>query len=290
MKSVVLATCLRKLGLQPSDMLLEAALAARGLTVSAHPWNGPFEPFRRADLVVIRSTWDYVDAAERFSQFIDRLGAEAKKTVNPPALMKWNLNKTYLLDLGRKGATPPPTAVAEPTAEAIREAMGRLKLDEAVVKPVIGASAAGLSLVEADDWARLERAAKAVGGLALVQPLIPEIRTLGETSLVFFAGEFSHALLKKPKPGSILVQEEHGGATALTSAPPWAIEEGRRILALLPEKPVYARVDWAPKRGGAPDGGLWLMEVELIEPELFLVHDPAAAGRFADALMRELKD
>lgn len=288
MKTVALATCLEKPGLQPSDLLLAAALDARGVKAAPHPWNGPFAPFASADLVVVRSTWDYVPVADRFAGWIERLEAEAQAVANAPRLMRWNLHKTYLLDLAARGAPLPPTEIAEPGAEAIGAAMARLGVNEAVVKPVIGGGAHGLSIARRSDPASLTNAAAKVAGMALVQPLIPEIRTVGETSLVYFAGEFSHAVVKRPKPGSILVQEERGGSTEPTRAPLTAIDEGRRILALLPEKPLYARVDVVLRDAARLDGALWLMEVEVIEPELFLIHDRGAAGRLADALVRVL--
>ena len=102
--------------------------------------------------------------------------------------MRWNLHKTYLLDLAARGAPLAPTAIAEPHAEALLDAVDRLGLDEAVVKPVVGGGAAGISIVRIDDPVSFKRAAGKVGGMALVQPLIAEIETAGETSLVFFGG------------------------------------------------------------------------------------------------------
>ena len=289
MPDVAIATCLEKPGLQPSEQLLAAALDARGVRASPHPWNGPFEPFVRADLTIVRSTWDYVPVAERFARWIERLEREAPRVANPPRLMRWNLHKTYLLDLAAKGAPLPPTAIAEPGAEAILDAVDRLGLDEAVVKPVVGASARGFSLVAIDDPQSFRNAAARAGGLALVQPVIRAIESAGETSLVYFAGEFSHALLKRPKQGSLLVQEEHGGTTAATRVSPEIVAAGGRILAMLPEPALYARIDVVLTDAARLDGGLLLMEVEVIEPELFLTHDRGAAGRFADAALRELK-
>jgi hypothetical protein len=285
---ILLATCLEKPELQPGDALLAEALARRGGGVETAPWNGPFEPFARADLVVIRSTWDYARNVKAFRDFIAALRDRRIRTVNPPALMLWNLEKTYLLELGRKGAPLPATKLAPATRDGLLGAMSSLGLDEAVAKPVIGATASGLSILRRDDPAGLDAAAEKLGFDALVQPLIADIRTIGETSLIYFGGAFSHAVIKRPAGGSILVQEEHGGATRAAPPPAWAIGEGARILALLPERPVYARVDVVIHGGASLDGRLSLMEVELIEPELFLTHRPEAASRFADVLLNQL--
>jgi len=283
---IVLATCRKYPELQPSDRLLAHALERGGAHVAAAPWNGPFEPFAAADLVVIRSTWDYPEAADAFRSWLRRFGA-APRVANPPGLMLWNLDKSYLLSLAASGAPMPATAQSDGDAAAILATMGALGLAEAVVKPVIGASARGVSIVRRDDPATIDSAAAKLKGGALVQALIPEIRTAGETSLIYFGGDYSHAVVKRPFPGSILVQEEHGGRTEIVWPPEWAVEDGLRLLAMLPERPVYARID-VVLRAEELDARLALMEVELIEPELFLTHDAAAAERFAAALMREL--
>lgn len=289
MLKVILATSLKEPGLQPSDRLFADALRARGVDVAPAPWNGPFAPFAEADAVVARSTWDYPFHPGAFARFIDRLGREARRAFNAPALMAWNLDKAYLLALAGSGVSLPPTALADPEPGAIAAAMDGLGLKTAVVKRRVSGGAIGLSLVRRDDPAGLDAAAQALEGPGLVQALIPEIATVGETSLIYFAGRFSHAVEKRPKPGSILVQIAHGGSAEATVAPPAAIEAGRRILDLLPAPALYARVDVVLKDGARLDAGLTLMEVEVIEPELFLTLAPDAADRFADALLAELK-
>ena len=151
------------------------------------------------------------------------------------------------------------------------------------VKPIFGATASGLSLVRRDGEASIDRAAGHLGFPGLVQAVVPEIKTLGETSLIYFAGAFSHAVTKTPQPGSILSQPDFGGRVEAVAPPARAIEAARRLLDLLPEPAHYARVDVV-----ILDDGLRLMEVELIEPELFLTHDDDAAGRLAELLMQEL--
>jgi len=285
MKSIVLATCNRLPGLQRGDELLATELAARGACVSHAPWNGPFAPFEDVDLIVVRSTWDYAAQPAAFADWLDRIGKGRAHIVNSPALMRWNMDKTYLLDLAAKGASLAPTRRVSPDASSIAAGMAALGLEEAVVKPVFGAGASGLSIVRRAEPATIERAAERLGYDGLLQPLIQEIRTAGETSLIFVGEAFSHAVIKRAQPGSILIQAEYGGTVAPAFPPDWAIEEGRRTLSLLPEAPDYARIDAV-----ILDERLFLMEVELIEPELFLPHDEAAPRRFADALMQKLED
>ena len=279
MKNIAIATCRKFPDLTPSDTLLSQALARRGARVVAAPWNGDFGPFADADLTVVRSTWDYFDVTEAFSAWIARLERE-RSVLNPPALLRWSMTKAYLFDLAANGAPAPAMKRIAPTATAIGEAMDALGLDEAIVKPLVGGTASGLSRVRRGDASALSKAASILNGEALVVGFIPEIATLGETSFVFLGGEFSHAVVKTPKDGDIRVQEEHGGTSRLVDAPDWAIAEATRILTLCPQGSAYARIDVI-----VGETSVTLMEVELVEPELFFTLHPDRAERLADCLL-----
>jgi len=281
-RRIVFATCRALPQLQPGDVSIAEALQARGSEVVPVPWNGPFEPFEDADVVVVRSTWDYAEAASDFVAWLEALATVRGTVVNAPALMVWNSNKNYLLDLQARGASLPPTRLVRRDPGSILAAMAELGLTEAVVKPVVGASASGLSIVRMDDEASVTRAAERLGYDGLLQPLIPEIRTIGETSATFFRGEFSHAVVKRPRQGSMLVQEEHGGSTKAVTMSSEQVRVACSVLELLPEPPVIARVDLVLTETRA-----LLMEVEVIEPELFVLHDPDAPKRCADAILGE---
>ncbi|MCA8888567.1 MAG: hypothetical protein KDA46_07055 [Parvularculaceae bacterium] len=278
---IVFATCLVQPDFQPGDRLVAEALERLGARVRPTPWNGGFDAFSRADMVVVRSTWDYWDHAATFVRWLVALDGAAC-VVNSPSLMRWNLDKRYLLALAAGGAPITPTLAVENCAGAIMAALDALGLSRAVVKPVIGATASGLSIIERSDSTGIERAAAALTGPGLVQAVIPEIRA-GETSFVFIEGTFSHAVLKIPAEGDIRCQVEHGGRTVNCLPSAAAVDQAREILEMLPERPLYARVDAI-----VLDDRLIVMEVEVIEPELFVVHAPAAADRFASALMRRL--
>lgn len=281
---VVFATCAAEPELQPDDLHLRDALASRGVEVVAVPWNGPFEPFACADLVLVRSTWDYQRYADAFLRWLDRLQHVGVRVVNDPALMRWNADKHYLLELAERGAPLPPTREVAADARSIGDAIASLGCVDAVVKPVFGAGASGLSIVPSGDAAALERAALRFSGRGLVQPLLAAIRASGETSLVFVDGAFSHAVLKLPRSDSILVQAEHGGHCEAGEVAAEDVEAARAVLTLLPSVPLYARVDMI--LGGGD--GRHLMEVELIEPELFFRFAPGAPAVFADALLARL--
>ncbi|GJL93683.1 MAG: hypothetical protein DHS20C05_00880 [Hyphococcus sp.] len=300
MTEIIFVTCNEMPGLTQSDALVASALGQQGVSVSAVPWNGPQGAFAKADLIVMRSPWDYPSASQAFASWMEGLkglkgrAGLAVKVVNSPSLMRWNLSKRYLLELAEAGAPLGPIRQTEPRADDIAEAMDLLGVTQAVVKPLMGATGSGLSLVKRDDRARLEQAAQKLAMTGLIQPLIPEITSLGETSMIFIDGEFTHAVVKRPKSGEILCQEEHGGTTQRSDPPDWALAEARAILSMLPEAPVYARVDAVIFNGASEGRKMRLMEVELIEPELFFNYARSspntlgAADRFAAALLKQL--
>lgn len=289
MPRVVFATCRAMPAFQPDDQLIADALLGLGCTVKPAPWNGPCEPFAEADLVVVRSTWDYFEQPLAFAAWLQQLKGVRGVVCNQPDLMLWNCNKTYLLDLAERGAPLPPTRLCRPDAAELQQAMSELGLREAIVKPVIGAGASGLTILRSEDPASFERAAAALKhqGLVhqgLVQPLLAEIRTHGETSCTFFAGEFSHAVIKHPGADSILVQSEHGGRSERVALTPAQLTVARAMLDLLPEPAVFARVDMI-----FGDHAPMLMEIEVIEPELFVRHEAKAPEHLARTLVRCLR-
>ncbi|GJL91446.1 ATP-grasp domain-containing protein [Hyphococcus sp.] len=281
-KNIVLATCREQQDYQASDAVFAHALEALGYAARPAPWNGDQAAFNGAGAVIIRSTWDYHHSPDGFARWLDGLEGQTQ-LFNAPELMRWNMSKRYLFELAECGAPVPVMLDAQPDAKSIAAAMDALGLDRAVIKPAYGATGSGLSLVARDDAPGLAAAARKLAGPGFVQALIPEITTLGETSLVFIAGDFSHAVTKRPKSGEILCQAEHGGSTEAAKAPDWAVEEAARILAMVPGEPLYARVDAV-----ILDGGIELMEVELIEPELFFTYAPEGADRLAAALLERL--
>lgn len=283
MPGIALATCAKFPQLTESDAVFAAALEKRGAQVIAAPWNADFEPFANADVVIIRSTWDYFEDAPAFAKWIDRL--EGVATVfNTPAILRWNMAKTYLLTLAQAGVPVPPIQPVKPEAAAIRDAIAAMGLNRAVVKPLIGATASGLTLLDQPTKADFDRAASMLRGVGLVQAFVPEVENAGEISCIFIDGAFTHAIRKTPKQGDIRVQEEHGGASMLFDAPGWMIDAAANVLRCCPGAPLYARIDGVPR-----NKEFLLMEAELVEPELFFTYCPEAAARLAEACLERMK-
>jgi len=282
--AVCFVTCLRWPDISDSDRLAQAALERRAATVIGRAWNAPGASFDGFDAVVLRSNWDYHHAPGDFAAWLDRWEAAGARIWNPPALVRWNLTKAYLLELGRAGLDVADTVILE-TPAALPAAMAERRWATAVVKPLVSASGHDTRLVTRED-AGAAVDALASGRLrwpAIAQAFVPEIRTAGEWSLIAIGGEVTHAVLKRPAAGDFRVQSSYGGTSAAAPPPDSALRAAARVLAALPAAPLYARID-----GVEAGRGFVLMEVEVNEPGLFFPLAPAAAERFADALLDRL--
>lgn len=281
MTDIVLVTCNRWPHLSESDRLYAHALEARGVRVRAAPWNGAFEAFDAADAIVMRAAWDYFDAPDAFAGWLDALTHVDGAVFNPPAMMRWNLDKRYLLDLAGRGVAVPETRVVPSDPDAVAQATTAMGGGPVVVKPSIGQSGHHVARVDGDTLPSAIVAAE--GRPVIVQRFVPEVQETGELSCVFFDGAFSHAFLKRPAPGEYRVNSQYNGRNEPVVPSTATIEQAGSVLRGLPEMPLYARVD-----GVMRGDRFMLMELELIEPGLGLQLDPPAADRFAEATLRRL--
>jgi glutathione synthase/RimK-type ligase-like ATP-grasp enzyme len=286
MPQICFVTCRTWPEISESDRLVQRALEARGATVEARAWNDPGASWNGFDAIVLRSNWDYHFEPDAFLGWLDHLERAGARVLNPPALVRWNLSKAYLLELARAGVPTVATVILEDESRAGLEAvMAARAWRRVVMKPVISASAHDTRLVSA---ATIDEAVDALASGAmrrpvLVQPFVEEIQTRGEWSLVFIETDMTHAVLKRPAAGEFRVQPRLGG-TVDTPPPPDGIRAvAGAALAALPAPPLYARID-----GVETAAGFQIMEVEVNEPGLFFPHAPAAAGRFAEALLRRV--
>jgi hypothetical protein len=271
--------------LAPDDRLLLPALAAVGIEGAAAVWDDPAVDWGRFAAVVVRSCWDYHHKLEGFEAWTRRLESAGIPLWNPAPLLRWNARKTYLLDLAARGVPIVPTRFLHPaevpSLDAVLEDAG---WPEAVVKPVVSASAHETwraARGRAPDAARFARLAARMP--VMVQPFLREVEREGEWSLCFFDGGYSHAVLKRPRPGDFRVQTDHGGVAGRAEASEALVASGAAALAAAEAETVYARVD-----GCVLDGVFHLMELELLEPGLFLALEPGAPDRFAAAVRRRL--
>jgi glutathione synthase/RimK-type ligase-like ATP-grasp enzyme len=283
---VTLVTCVAWPEVSASDQLYAEALAEVGVSVTGAPWNGPLEPFLDVDLVVLRSNWDYHHDLAGFTAWLDDLEQRGIRMQNAPSLVRWNLDKRYLLDLGRRDVRVPRTEVAPADPATIAGILARHGWEQAVLKPTVGASGHGVRLVRAGDLPDAMPASDAPtqAGTLIVQELLPEVVEHGEASYVFFDGAYSHALLKRPAAGDFRVNSQYQGTVEAFSPDAHLVQQARAVLGVLDEVPLYARVD-----GVSRDGALLVTELELNEPALSMTLAPGSAARFAEATVRRLR-
>ena len=280
---VTLVTCAAWPELSASDRRYADALERFGVDVQGAPWNGPPEPFDGADLVVLRASWDYHHDLAGFVAWLDALERRGTRVLNPPPMVRWNLDKRYLLDLARRGIRVPETEVVPADPAAVAAAFDRRGWETAVVKPLVGASGHGVRLLRAGEHAALEGTTASHPDGLLMQEFLPEIVQDGEASLVFFDGACSHAALKRPAAGDFRVNSDYQGTVEPFQPDTDLVRQAQAALDTLDEIPLYARVDVVVRAGESI-----VVELELNEPALFLTMAPDAAVRFAEATMRRL--
>jgi len=231
------------------------------------------------DLIMPLVAWGYHLDYPRWLALLDRAEAERWPMINPPALLRWNGDKAYLSELAERGVSTVPTLAVEACCDAdVEEARRRFDSEWLVIKPPVSASASGTHRIGPND----DLPGDSVRQPMIIQPLIEEIARTGEFSLMLFDGEYSHAVVKRPKSGDFRVQPHLGGVTLPSKAPPGGLELARQALAAAPATATYARVDIVPD----DEGTLRIMELELIEPALFLDHAPDGGAAFTNAVLR----
>lgn len=270
-------------GVSDDDHVLRGALESRGVRVHPQVWGGPVPP---GATVLIRSTWDYVEHPERFVAWLDHLDEQGAVVHNPTATIRWNMHKRYLTDLARRGVAVVPTRVVDRgSGVTLDDVVAATGWDDVVVKPAI-AGTARLTIHQAREG--LEATERHLAKLlaaedALVQPFVPGVTADGEMSVVAVAGRPQHAVRKRAPAGEWRVQYEFGGTVEPIDLDDELVDATREVLAALDVVPLFARVDLA-----RIDDRLHLMELELIEPNLFfdLLHE--SADSLADALVAVL--
>ena len=259
---------------------VEAAVLLRaGYSVEARPWTEP-GALADFDLVMPLVAWGYHHRPNDWHSLLDRMEREKVPTLNPVPLLRWNSDKRYLTELGAKGIRTIPTRLVEALDEAAladaREEYG----PELVIKPPVSASADGTFRLAPDE--RIPDTA--LGRTMLVQPFVRSVMEEGEYSVMLFGGMFSHSIVKRPKAGDYRVQPHLGGTEQPCAPPAGAIELASAALCAAPAEAAYARVDMVRDNGGA----LAIIELELIEPALWLQHAPDRGESFASALRSAL--
>ncbi len=284
-KPVAFATSKEHPNLTPNDQLAVEAFRERGIVVVPAIWNDYDVQWSDYSATIVRSTWDYFLDPPRFNEWLNILERSGTSVWNPLRTLRWNLDKHYLLDLGKRGFAIPRTVYIEQSGSFDPVSLkSELGLDEVVVKPVVSASAwrtmrIRLTAITDDEM-------HAVAGILgssgiMVQEFMPEIEEEGEWSLLFFGETFSHAVRKRPANGDFRVQEELGGSYAPAIPPEELLRQAEAIVRSVEGELLYARVD-----GIFRSSRLILMELELLEPALFFEVNEEAPFAFCERFIR----
>lgn len=283
-RRVALATCAEYATLDADDQLLLAPLDARGVDAVPLVWDAPAD-WAAFDAVIIRQTWDCAERGAEFLSWIDRVAADTP-VLNPPPVVAWSMDKRYLRDLAADGVPCVPTTFLEPG-----DAWSLPESGEYVVKPTDSAGSRNTARYGPGDAERADahiRRLHTEGRCVMVQPYLASVDEEGESALLFFDGVFSHSARKGPLLSRaapvidlLFIQESISPRRARPeelAVAEAALESARARTGVWP--PLYARVDLVADPAGAP----MVLELEMVEPSVFLATDPQAAARFADAI------
>jgi glutathione synthase/RimK-type ligase-like ATP-grasp enzyme len=268
--------------------ILDQLLADRAVPATWVRWDDPSVDWSSFGAAMIRSTWDYTARHAEFLAWARRVAGQTELW-NPAPVVTWNSHKAYLLELAEAGVAVVSTVlVAAGDPLDLVEVMARHGWDEVVVKPAVSAGAVGAERVARDraaHWTAVDQAARGqrTAPDRLVQPMVVEVAE-GEVSLVAVEGQVTHAVRKIPAPGDFRVHAHLGGTERVHSPSAAELALAQAALDVVDQPLLYARIDCVP----TPEGPL-LMELELIEPSLFLPLAPPEAGAaLADAVAARL--
>ena len=267
------------------DKLLKTELELLGLNVIIKDWKSKKFDWTKAEYAIFRSTWDYFDNFKLFSNWLEKNKYEIK-FINSLEIIKWNLDKVYLLELQEKGINIAPTILIkknQPTT--LKKLFEDTGWQEAVLKPTVSGAARHTYRINRNSYNDYEEIFK---GLIcnedfLFQEFIKNIISKGELSLIVIGGKYTHAVKKTAKKGDFRVQDDHGGKVEVYYASDKEIEFAEQCINLCLEMPLYARVDIAYDNNNE----LSLVELELIEPELWFRNNKKSAELLAKEISKK---
>ena len=271
------------------DHLAMNALRRRGWEVEEISWRKRAVDWNQYDIVLIRTPWDYQEAPEAFMAVLEQIEESSARLENSLELVKWNLNKLYLRELEFKGALIVPTRWYQDFSVAnFRHWSAQFPGRELIVKPLISANADHTYRLpaETEDSVLKELARVFAQRPFMVQPFMASVVDEGEYSVFFFGEQYSHTILKTPKPADFRVQEEHGGLIRAVDPEKPLLATARKVLSLIDPLPLYSRIDLVRTEKNK----FALMEVELIEPSLYFSYSEPSAALFARAVQARMQE
>ncbi|GEO06902.1 hypothetical protein AAE02nite_45660 [Adhaeribacter aerolatus] len=268
------------------DTHLHHYLSQKELEVKYEIWTNPEVNWQQYDTIILKSPWDYFDKVNLFQNWLNELDHLGVRVLNPTSVVRWNLNKEYLLAVEEAGFTIVPTQLIEQAGKFTAASyFSTWNTKNIILKPAVSGGAKNtFSISQANNQLYETQINQLLQEEAfLVQPFMPEIQNKGEWSLIFFNGQFSHSVLKVPRSGDFRVQHYFGGAIIPTTPPVYVMHYAQQLLQQFAPGCLYARVD-----GVESNGEFRLMELELIEPMLYLNYSEQAYKNYYLALRQML--
>ena len=264
------------------DDLSHEPLNKLGWEVQTVPWTEKSD-WNEYDLTIIRSTWDYQDNLNHFLEVLDEIEHSRSTLLNSSEIVKWNIDKKYLLELEKQHISVVQTEIYSSLSEEIlTDAFDRFQVQELVIKPTISANAYHTHRLRKDSNTLQDILQKLPDDKEwLIQPFMENIVSEGEYSLMYVQGRLTHTILKTAGDDDYRVQQEHGGMVSPIADPPEElVESAQKVLDNIPDTPFYSRVDLVRTSGE----NYSLMELELIEPSMYFKYGEGSAQKFAEAI------
>lgn len=271
-------------GVENEDTRLIQYLTKKGNVIVPQSWTDSTVDWHAYDFLLVKSPWDYFDKPIAFSDWLNAMESEGVLMFNSSTTIRWNANKQYLQDIADAGFPVVPFKILEKGYRFhASDFFDRFKTNALVFKPLVGGGAKNTFIINRENQS--ETAAEANQLLReeayIIQPFVAEIVEKGEVSLMFFGGKFSHAVQKVPKAGDFRVQHFFGGKIVPIEPSKELLTLADSIIQTFARDTLYGRVDLVETVKGYQ-----LMELELIEPYLFLFTNPLADDNYYDALLR----
>lgn len=265
------------------DHLLIEALRSYEIEAESLDWQQQEKPWADFDAAIVYSCWDYIQDRKRFMSALKEIENQGVKVYNSPAVIEWNSSKKYLQDLENLGLKIVDTAFISPAElVALKDLLLEKGWNECVIKPQVSADAHDTYRFNLSNIEEIQKRFINFKEDLMIQPFAEEIMEEGEWSFVFFNGEYNHCILKKPMgEGNFLVQN---GSIELVEPPDWMIERAQKIYDTIHISSLKTRVDLI-RRGDE----LMIMEIEMIEPLLFLDKVPGSAKKLAQKMSEAIR-
>lgn len=287
MKKIALVTCEKYPRLIKDEENIINLFPGHGIHAEPVIWDDSSADWKAFDLIVIRNTWDYFNKFEEFQVWLNLLESLNAPVMNPIHIIKENMHKLYMKTLEEQGILIVPTHFVDKGARLNIESLINEKgWDKFIIKPAVSGGAKDTYLYSREETHTAQEVFESLISKKdmLIQKYMRNIES-GEWSMMFFNNVYSHSIFKAPAPKDFRVQQEHGGSVKVEEAPAYIIEQAKALIRKQGENLLYARVD-----GVEEDGKFYLMELELIEPQLFLENNIKAQKMFVEAVAERISN